>query len=77
MCIQFSVLEYSQLILEKYVFGTSPRFMGYYRPAGLYEEMLRNIPVHCLFIARSVDLLTPYYTMRFPYVALAIRPNAN
>ena len=24
-----------------------------------------------------LNLLSPYYTMRFPYVALAIKPNAN
>ena len=26
---------------------------------------------------KALDDLSPHYTMRFPYVALAIKPNAN
>ena len=38
------------------------------------KEIISMILTICL---TGVSHLSPYYTMRFPYVALAIKPNTN
>ena len=37
----------------------------------------RNVHVICHYEMSLSCYLSPYHIMRFPYVALAVRPNAN